>query len=807
MKKLKYIHTLFLLIVIHVGAYCSSLDSLKHEAQVFAQQFNGKIADTILVNITKKMGNFYQETNSDSAISFYDKSINLIEIIRLNNISQLTINQEVLLEYYLSDVYYQKGLSNYFNSEYQEAKNQYLKCIAIYEKFKNNTDVPDQTKKKLLQVKALATSQLGNCAWVLNNYPEAFELYSEALELNRQLGLKEKEAALLGNMGVVMDELGRYAEALTYYFESLKLEELMGNKRGQAITLGNIGIIYYDQKEYNKALDYYQKSYELKKEINEVGSISITLGNMGVVYHDQNNLEKALEYYRKALAADKQHNNQQGVARHLGNIGMVYEELKVYDKALNYYQQALEIDQNLNNREGIGYQKSYIGSLNLATKNFTTAEKYLLDAYQIAKDIGTLDLMKYTTGKLSELYEATNNKEKAFDFYKLHITYKDSLANEENTRASIEKEMQYLYEKKAIADSIAYEKEKALNQAKIAQQQAELKAKRNQQYGLFAFSVLIIVFSIFMYNRYRVSQKQKEIIANQKQIVEQKNTEIVDSIRYAKRIQNAILPAVETINNQLPESFVLYMPKDIVSGDFYWMESLPLTPSEGGETPSPLGRDGEGLVFFATADCTGHGVPGALVSVVCANALSKALLETSPPHPALLLNKTREIVINHFDKSGEDVKDGMDIALCSLRFNVSGSRLNSPQTSNMEHKTTAVLQYAGANNPLYIVRNGELMETKPDKQPIGKHFRNEPYTHHEINLQSGDTLYIFTDGYADQFGGPKGKKFMYKQFKELLLSIYDKSMDEQKQLLYQAFNAWKGDLEQVDDVCVIGVRI
>jgi tetratricopeptide (TPR) repeat protein len=645
-----------------------------------------------------------------------------------------------------------------------------------------------------------------------------------------------------------MDELGRYAEALTYYFESLKLEELMGNKRGQAITLGNIGIIYYDQKEYNKALDYYQKSYELKKEMNEVGSISTTLGNMGVVYHDQNNLEKALEYYRKALAADKQHNNQQGVARHLGNIGMVYEELKVYDKALNYYQQALEIDQNLNNREGIGYQKSYIGSLNLATKNFTTAEKYLLEAYQIAKDIGTLDLMEYTTGKLSELYEATNNKEKAFDFYKLHITYKDSLANEENTRASIEKEMQYLYEKKAIADSIAYEKEKALNQAKIAQQQAELKAKRNQQYGLFAFSVLIIVFSIFMYNRYRVSQKQKEIIANQKQIVEQKNTEIVDSIRYAKRIQNAILPAVETINNQLPESFVLYMPKDIVSGDFYWMESLPLTPSEGGETEK------DRMVLFATADCTGHGVPGALVSVVCANALSKALLETSPPHPALLLNKTREIVINHFDKSGEDVKDGMDIALCSLRFNVLGSRLNSPQTSNMEHKTTAVLQYAGANNPLWIIRKAspvlpkeeanprenhpqnkgfvgessspsgrtkssrlwgehlrksgaELIEIKPDKQPIGKHFRNEPYTHHEINLQTGDTLYIFTDGYADQFGGPKGKKFMYKQFKELLLSIYDKSMDEQKQLLYQAFNAWKGDLEQVDDVCVIGVRV
>ena len=204
----------------------------------------------------------------------------------------------------------------------------------------------------------------------------------------------------------------------------------------------------------------------------------------------------------------------------------------------------------------------------------------------------------------------------------------------------------------------------------------------------------------------------------------------------------------------------------------------------------------ENHILFAAADCTGHGVPGAMVSVVCANSLSKALLEVKEAIPAKILDKTKQLVVEHFEKSGEDVKDGMDIALCSLKL----------------FESYATLQYAGANNPLYIVRENregiaELTEIKPNKQPIGKYFRQELFTNHEIELQKGDTIYVFTDGYADQFGGPKGKKMMYKPFKDLLLNIQDKSMDEQKEILEQHFNDWKGSLEQVDDVCIIGVRI
>ena len=194
-----------------------------------------------------------------------------------------------------------------------------------------------------------------------------------------------------------------------------------------------------------------------------------------------------------------------------------------------------------------------------------------------------------------------------------------------------------------------------------------------------------------------------------------------------------------------------------------------------------------GKVIFAAADCTGHGVPGAMVSVVCNNALNRSVREHGLTEPGEILTQTREIVIQEFEKSDEEVKDGMDIALCSLEGNK--------------------LQYAGAHNPLWIIRNGEIIETKANKQPIGQFDNPKPYTTHSFDLEKGDSLYIFSDGYVDQFGGEKGKKFKAKAFRALLLSIQDKSMEEQKEFIDEAFETCKGTLEQIDDVCVIGVRI
>jgi len=276
----------------------------------------------------------------------------------------------------------------------------------------------------------------------------------------------------------------------------------------------------------------------------------------------------------------------------------------------------------------------------------------------------------------------------------------------------------------------------------------------------------------------RITRKQKQLIEiknketeEQKKIVEEKSKSILDSITYAKRLQDAIIPPINLIKKYLPESFVLYKPKDIVAGDFYWME-----------------RAGDNILI-AAADCTGHGVPGALVSVVCSNALNRTVKEFHITQPGKILDKVRELVLETFEKSESNVQDGMDISLCCL------------------NTKTNEMQWSGAYNSLWYIQNGEMKELPADKQPIGKVDKPQAFNTYNLNLQKDDTLYLFTDGYADQFGGPKGKKFKYKQFQEVLTENAGKTMEEQMKTLDEVLNEWKGTLEQVDDILVIGIKV
>ena len=252
---------------------------------------------------------------------------------------------------------------------------------------------------------------------------------------------------------------------------------------------------------------------------------------------------------------------------------------------------------------------------------------------------------------------------------------------------------------------------------------------------------------------------------------ETKNKELLDSIKYAKRIQNAIMPSEKQLSHLIPNGFVIYQPKDIVAGDFYWLNQ----------------KDND--LYIAACDCTGHGVPGALVSVVCNAALNRSLKEFALKTPGEILDKTRELVLTEFEKSEDEVSDGMDIALIKLNGNK--------------------LFFSGANNPLWIVRNNsDLFEDiKGCKQSIGLTNNPTAFITHEIDLNTGDCVYIFTDGYSDQFGGPKGKKFKSRAFKKLLQSVYSEPINQQKDIIETTMKTWKGELEQVDDICVIGLKV
>ena len=309
---------------------------------------------------------------------------------------------------------------------------------------------------------------------------------------------------------------------------------------------------------------------------------------------------------------------------------------------------------------------------------------------------------------------------------------------------------------------------------------------------------MLVIFGGFMYARFRVTKKQKNIIEKQKEFVDEKNKEVKASINYAKRLQEAILPSKESLTKNLKNGFILYKPKDVVSGDFYFMDVV--------EEDQSSNKTGNKLVYYVVADCTGHGVPGAMVSIVGANGLKRCIQEFKLRDTGEILDRLSLLVAENFSQSDEQIRDGMDIAICCVETNKMNSKIK--------------VHYSGANNSLWIInpnrkfvpknglefKNGGGFEIKPNKQSIGYTEDGQPYKTHIIDIEKGDTLYTFSDGYVDQFGGNRGKKFKSANLKKLLVSIQAKSMDEQKVILDDTFEKWRGSNEQIDDVCIIGVR-
>jgi serine phosphatase RsbU (regulator of sigma subunit) len=589
------------------------------------------------------------------------------------------------------------------------------------------------------------------------------EMISE--RLNYQHGKSESYAWL----GYLNQGKGNIALSLEYSNKSLKNFREIGDKKATGTALGNIGFIYKEQGMLIEALDYYKLSIKLYEDIGYQQGLSSAFGNIGDIHEKQGKIIEALEYHNSSLKIDEEIGSKKGIATSLTRIGMIYYNQGKVKEALDYYIKSLTIQTQIGDKKGIAICLNNIGIIHNDKGELKEALEYGQKSLTISEEIGFPDNISQASSLLSEVYQKQGNGMKALEMYKLYIQMHDSIHSQEIQKAAAQQQAKHEYEKQRTIDDAENEKLLAIEQ--------EEKEKQKILTAAIAIGLgLVVIFLVFVFNRLKATRKQKIEIEQQKEVVElahdeleEKNQEIMDSIIYAKRIQSAILPPIKVVKEYLKESFILYRPKDVVAGDFYWMEQK------------------NGKVLFAAADCTGHGVPGAMVSVVCNNGLNRSVREHGLTIPGEILDKTREIVVKEFKKSEEDVKDGMDIALCSIE----GMKL----------------QYAGAYNPLWIIRNGEIIETKANKQPIGQFDNPEPYTTHSFDLEKGDAIYIFSDGYVDQFGGERGKKFKAKAFRELLLSIQDKAMEEQKTTINETFETWKGDLEQIDDVCVIGVRV
>lgn len=570
---------------------------------------------------------------------------------------------------------------------------------------------------------------------------------------------------------------GNYLIAIKNYVSSLKLCEKLGEKERQMKMLMNIGTVYKEQDELEKALDYYLQAQDISEEVDDLKFEASLLNNIGIIYKQKDNPDKALANYQSALKLFQQIDERVWEANTYNNIAIIYDEKSEFPKAKLYYNKALKMFEEEEYDYGIILSSTNLAEMMNDLGDYDSAIRYAQISLTSASKLELKDDMRYAYKSLSRSYKEKGNYSLAYNFYVLYSEIKDSIFNEEKLRQANEIEAIYESEKKEL-EIENLENEKKLQEVELAISHEQEQKQKLVSYSIAGGLALVIIFSIIVLNRLQLTRKQKKIIENQKQeveeqkkLVDEKNMEITDSITYAKRIQDAILPSKREFKKHLKNGFVYYQPKDIVAGDFYWMEKI------------------ENEIFFAAADCTGHGVPGAMVSVVCHNALNRAVREFNLTKPSEILDKVRLLVIETFEKSDKDVNDGMDIALCCL---------------NTE---TRELQYAGANNSLYIISEGKLTEIRADKQPVGKYIKPKPFSNNKMQLKNDDTIYIFSDGYADQFGGVKGKKFMYKPFRKLLLSIQDELMDEQGKIIKRTFNNWKGNLYQIDDVCIIGVRI
>ena len=649
--------------------------------------------------------------------------------------------------------------------------NEQLKTLA--EKNLKNTNLNSTLYYAFSKHLAASLNNIGYSYSIQGYLPMAIESFSKSLKIQEKIDDKKEISVLLTNMGQAYLNLGNIPKALEYFDKSLKIQEKIKDKKGIANTLTRIGFIYFKQNDTFKALKYASKGLKIREAIGDNNGIAESLNFLGIAYQNQGNYSKALEYFSKSLKYREILGNKYGIAESLNNIGGIHKIQGNNPKALEYYINSLKIREKIGDRNGVSYALINIGVIYFKQNRLSESFNYANRSLLLSREIGFPENIKNAASILKDIYKKQNKFKEALEMYELEIVMRDSINNVETQKASIKQQTQYEYDKKK-----AIEDEKHEAELKVQDEKAQADKKR-QNIIISSVSVvliLVVMFSLLLYNRFKTTQKQKQIIEvkeketlQQKHIIEEKQKEILDSINYAKRIQYTLLAHEEFLKENLPEHFTYFNPKDIVSGDFYWATKH------------------NNKFYFAVCDSTGHGVPGAFMSLLNIGFLTEAINEKGIEKPNEVFDYVRMKLTNTISKEGQ--KDGFDGILVCIDQN------------------TKAITYASANNAPVLIKNNEFIELNADRMPVGIGERKENFTLHTLNVLKGDMLYLYTDGYADQFGGPKGKKFKYKQLNELLVSIHLKPLTEQHTELKVAFDNWKGDLEQVDDVCLIGIRI
>jgi serine phosphatase RsbU (regulator of sigma subunit) len=602
---------------------------------------------------------------------------------------------------------------------------------------------------------------LGLLYGMQSKYDSSIFFYEKAIRLYEKYGNNYILSSLYSNNAIGYMQISSFPMALLYFQKSLKISEAGSNEVQQAYTNLNIANTYSNMGDSVRAESTYLKALDLSVKLRLKNVELYVYTNLSSLYIKEERWQKAYEFAMKAASLGGSMGDQGIKAASLSKAATSLAMLNEPEKAVEIAKKAISVadssGQPLNISQAnssMGFALRYMGKWAEAIPYYEKTFSSVKDADIYTSDYGLI------YKEMSECYEKTGNYIKALSAYQQYAAITDSVSRKDNIRKATELTMNYEFDKK--------------EQAVKAEQKAKDAITHVQQLALITGLILSLIIIAGAIIGYRNKQRANRLLSKQKDEIEEQKNNLTTSIHYAQRIQSAVFPADQVLSEYFPEHFILFKPLDIVSGDFYWC------------------MQNRNEVFFAVGDCTGHGVPGAFMSILGITFLNEIVYKMSVCNTGELLDQLRKNVIRTLRQSENNAqtRDGMEVAFC--RFDLKNKRL----------------QFSGAFRPMFLIRDNSLHHITGDNMPIGIYEdEKRSFKDNDMLLQKDDVVYLFSDGYADQIGGDDRKTFKTKRFKELLLDIYKLPMNEQKQLLESRIEEWRGGIEQIDDILVAGIRI
>ncbi|GEM_PF-2445807 len=707
------------------------------------------------------------ETNYKLFINYADSAMN---ILKKTKPSKKITNEKI--EILKADILLEKIMLNIKLDENSLAKLQIDSALNILVKYNNKLKIAEN----------YANCGLNNIR--IKDYDKAAECFEKSIEICNNINEVHVLIPVYSNYGIIKNNKGEIKSALNYYQKGLKLAEAAKNKFVQSNLLNNIGALYVNQEDYNKALFFFNKSLSIRLEQNDSLGIASNLNNIGIINENLGNYSQAKKDFNKSIQF-RNKNNKRGLALSIENLGNVYIDEKNYVEALKYFHKSLLINKEIDDKEGISYNLSGLGEIYLNINEIDKALLYANEAYKIAIDIGYVENIRDVTKILDEIYTKKGDHKRARFYFNKYIEMKDSVQKMEIYTLTQNKYFQFEYQKKTIEDSISHLKEIKIKNLAIKSAKEITRKQKIIIYSVALILLIILISSIFLYILYKKKSEINNLLKNKNEEVEiqrdkldvvnnkliEKNKQIQDSINYASHIQKNALSPSKILENYFSEYFLIYKPKDIVSGDFYWFNEV------------------DKYLFIVVADCTGHGVPGSLLSMQGISYLNQILNVEKVFEPKEILYKLHSLFVNS-SKNGND--DGLEISII-----------------RMDPSKTEII-YSSTNQYLIKIDNNTIEEYNGDIYSIGSTIIADDkiiYTQVNIKIEKGNIIYLMTDGFADQSDFVTKNKIGKNKILEIIKENKQKSLKEQKDIFNNYIENLKNNVSQIDDITILGIKI